>query len=181
MFRFLFQVMSIIAVAGSLVGCGRGITRRGIDPIFQPSVNAFIADGAKYGRPNLSAAKIDIFFGTPDLGVEVVGECKNSYEVIIDPNYWHAFDKEDGSLADQQKALIYHELGHCILNQAHRPGDFNPSAVTLSISTADPSAISGASADFIAQIPVSIMNPDVISGLDLVTYQDYYLKELFSN
>ena len=43
----------------------------------------------------------------------VLGACRNKIVVVINPNYWHHVSE------DEREFLIFHELGHCVLDRRH--------------------------------------------------------------
>lgn len=112
-----------IIVAMLLIGCG-GVNSSNqpntIDPAFQALYNQFISDANTAGL-NLSVNQgITMQFttlGQPDGLGEVIGECMSvgygNSTINIDPTFWN----ESG--IEGQTLLIYHELGHCVLNEVH--------------------------------------------------------------
>jgi hypothetical protein len=128
----------------------------GIDPAFAPYVKQF---EDILGR---SIGDIPIQFG-PQNG-DVIGVCVvwNSAwrEIKIDPNYW-----KDGAYDnDERMSLIFHELGHCVLNRGHL------SSMWTYTNNQGPWSV-----------PVSFMNPYVFFS-DYPPYLDlksYYINELF--
>jgi hypothetical protein len=89
----------------------------------------------------------------------ILGMCKvwsDGYRQIeIDPSYWNRNTTTNAN----RKALIYHELGHCILNRGH-----DPSFILSSF----------------GRIAKSIMNPYLMYELSMPQLQTYYINELFS-
>ena len=124
----------------------------GIGPQFAPFVEQFEAD---YGH---SIGNFPIIFG--DQTGNVIGVCKiwsDGYRQIeIDPTYWNNMNVSDA----KRKALIYHELGHCILNRGH-----DSTMISSSFGT----------------IPKTIMNPYLMDALSWAGLQTYYIGELFGN
>lgn len=87
----------------------------------------------------------------------IVGTCyyfknKKFNYIEIDNNYWNSV--EDSF----REELIFHELGHCILDRGH-----------------DEELISSNS--YLGKIPKSIMYPFVF-GYEYERYENYYLEEL---
>jgi len=123
----------------------------GVGPEFAPFVTEFEAD---FGR---SIGNFPVTFAAQS--GNVIGVCKiwsDGYRMIeIDPEYWNNLNVSDAS----RKALIYHELGHCILNRGH-----------------DDSYISSPT---YGSIPKSIMNSYLRYELAYPSLQAYYTDELF--
>lgn len=141
-----------------LTACGQGMQATkdphpdvGTGPEFVVFVQQFEVD---YGH---SIGSFPIVFG-PQNG-NVIGVCKrwsDGYAMIeIDPTYWNNTHVSDA----QRKALIYHELGHCILNRGH-----------------DDSYIAS---NTYGSIPKSIMNSYLMDELAYPSLQAYYTDELF--
>lgn len=82
----------------------------GVNPVFQPMLNDF---QVLYGH---TVVNVPIQF-SDSLGQNIAGECfvynNVFYEIKIDTQTWGQID------ADAQEALIFHELGHCVLNRGH--------------------------------------------------------------
>jgi hypothetical protein len=93
----------------------------GINPAFTPYVQKF---EAILGR---SIGDIPIQFAPQ--GGNTIGVCEvwNSQyrEIKIDPDYWNASPSYGGPVDDDEKlSLIFHELGHCVLNRGHLDTSF---------------------------------------------------------
>lgn len=106
----------LLALSIFLVGCNQQMNQSdprdisGIDPVFLPYVHLF---ESYLGR---SIGDIPIQFVS--LENTTVGVCAMwNYqwrEIKIDPNFWaHAYDD------DERMSVIFHELGHCVLNRGH--------------------------------------------------------------
>lgn len=129
------------------------------DPAFAPYVTSFQTDSiANLGvKQNLS--NLTIKFENLDVGLSgqcIVSPDKKTKVIKIDPSWWNA--QADNYLPKQ--ALLYHELGHCVLNRGHK----NDTIVYAPV----------------GEIYASIMNP--YSSLDATYYNDhkaYYINELF--
>lgn len=78
----------------------------------EPYVNEFFQDARKNGLEiNLEDFNIDISFSQL---VNASGECNfNDGIILIDSSAWSSFHPL------QKRLIIYHELGHCILNRDH--------------------------------------------------------------
>ncbi len=77
---------------------------------FIPYVKVFLAEASSRG---IASDTDGITMEFSDLPGLVVGRCTSSSLVQIDPWYWNDFDDET------REIVIFHELGHCILEQDH--------------------------------------------------------------
>jgi hypothetical protein len=106
-----------VAFAIMLLGCSREHVKVvSIDPAFQGYVNDFVSDAATVGVHIVIDDLIVEF--TNQLTSETLGECQfgNANQtpiIIIDAQDW------PGESTTYQKVVLYHELGHCILNRQH--------------------------------------------------------------
>lgn len=126
------MILSLFVILFALVGCGNNTNNppnQAIDPVFMAEYNKFVGDAATQGV-TIDQGRIDnlvITFATleqPGInGGYVIGECtqgsigpNNSleYQVQIDTAYWYEVDSYT------QESLLYHELGHCLLDRKHR-------------------------------------------------------------
>lgn len=127
------------------ISCGKQykIKTKSTNPIFLDYIKEFEA----YYNNNITTP---INFGS--LSPEYSGVCNEytngSKEIIINKNHW---DKNNSII---NKALIFHELGHCELNKSHKNNYEN-------------------------YCPTSLMNTYIPSEYCLLTYMDNYLDELF--
>ena len=127
--------------------------------IFAPGtylyVQRFFAYGYATGR--LTAQIDDLVVVFMPQQAPGVGRCiqggDNTPVIQLDPAWWDKFDDMD------REQLIFHELGHCILNRVHVP-----TFVTFGNDT----------------IPQSIMYPIHFSESIYMKYHMYYILELFS-
>lgn len=82
----------------------------------------------------------------------VVAQCQKnpgqSPLIIVSQVYWPQFDVK------MREELIFHEMGHCVLNRGHRPDENN-------------------------EMPLSIMNPVIFGGLAYLGNYNHYMHELF--
>lgn len=90
-----------------------------VDPAFEDYVQRFITEGAARG--------VDINFDDTGLLVEFSDQIVNNasgfcyvdqYHVVIDKAEWNALTD------DQKDFLMFHELGHCVLDRRHRNDQF---------------------------------------------------------
>lgn len=106
----MLRLLLLLSVSTMIVGCGEGfraVTQ--IDRDFQPIVEKF-----EY----IYGVDVDLNMFYQDLDGNVIGVCrsKTSYrEIAVDPEYW-----DDAKELDRE-LLVFHELGHCVLDQlVHR-------------------------------------------------------------
>jgi hypothetical protein len=119
---------------------------------FASYVQAFQEAGASQGKE----IKInDLVMQFSDISnTEEAGDCQftegETPVININSQDWGAMDE------GKRTALVFHELGHCILHRVHRPGTNDEG------------------------IPVSVMNPYTIDGTIYLPNAAYYTQELFS-
>lgn len=124
-----------------LSGCGKTLA---IHASLVPYVSRFETIG------NIQVDNLIARFGT--LKSPIVGLCQTgglTPVVTIDPTHWATIGES------QREELIFHELGHCVLDRDHR----------------DDRLIDGC--------PASIMNSYVISAYCFTQHQSEYYAELF--
>lgn len=128
----------------TLAACGQ--SREYIDPNF-----------SKYVQKFSSTYNVDVnldmrFAPQTDM---VVGVCisysNGDRKIEIDKEAWDAYDDES------REMLIFHELGHCVLDRPHRE-----ELITSGY----------------RQIPASIMYPSMFSSQTYESYKEDYLYEL---
>lgn len=161
----LMKYLMMILAMG-LMGCGKGYQ----DPAVQSIVDSFVQDAAAHGK-QVQVNSTIVFGDTTTAGGELnaKGVCDygpNGGTITLDSAYWNQ------SSALMKKMILYHELGHCILNR-HNHNDATISAPALFGGT--------------FQVPVSIVNSGFVSdadvtqaGLDDPNYYDKLLDELFN-
>lgn len=139
----------IMAVTLTLVGCGREKTLDVGE--FAPYVQRFEAVGAQAGHP-LKIDDLIIKLGSMDRPSEQ-GYCTLSTDetprVTISSSAWPTLDDTE------REALIFHELGHCILIRRH-----------------DSSTLTNGD-------PATLMNPYAMDAYTYMNRLDYYHQELF--
>lgn len=113
------KTLAFFAVLFSLTGCG-GSRPTVIDPAIAPYVNDFLALSKQEGAPATDTALVvqfgDLTNGNDQVG-DVVGYCDPGFltpTITIDLGWW------GNANPTQQRILVYHELGHCLLGQSHR-------------------------------------------------------------
>jgi len=94
-----------------------------IDPEIQPYVDRFLAEAAQRGiNIDLEESGLDIRFEIDISTADYAGVCRfrlGSNEIGIDRERW------DASSERRKEWLIYHELGHCVLDRDHRNDRFD--------------------------------------------------------
>lgn len=162
---FYLSVLLIGSIFLLFVGCGDdGTVDIGtnnvyeVDPVFEPYVQEFIEEGAKRGQTiDFSDTGLRIEFS--DLALEVAaGFCYvGEHHIVINKENWLLYSERFRSF------LLFHELGHCELDQRHRNEQFD-NGVWKSIMRGDP--FTGITNRF----------PTPYYGFR----KDYYLDELFN-
>lgn len=96
-----------------------------VDPILAPYYQSFLEAAVTQGF-DYSQYPISIQFGSVEAEVadsDAVGLCQYATSpraITIDPTFWQA--APEGNRQD----LVFHELGHCILNRAHMNSTTTP-------------------------------------------------------
>lgn len=122
---------------------------------FQNDVNIYAPislDGSHYSLKNIT-------FRVDKIPTEWAGVCRKSdedsdepREIVISIQHWDE-EKEIDRLS-----VLYHEMGHCLLNREHLEGTINFNGKI---------------------IPRSLMSAEHFSGRYFETYKEYYIQELF--
>ena len=102
----------VLLTASLLTSCGLIPSNPEVDPEFSILYAEFLADAAHYGR-ELDLWDLRIEFA--EMPLDIAGRCRPNKTVEINPEVWAFYDRWD------REILIYHELGHCLLGQDHRP------------------------------------------------------------
>ena len=131
-------------------------TNQLVDYRLQSYFDAFEYEAAIRGY-NIDLAALEITGVIEDIQENgVAGTCqygRHIAHVTVDRNYWNR------STVNNREMVVFHELGHCVLNRGHLEGEFNNG------------------------ICQSIMNSGT-SGCAVIynaNTKDYYLDELFSS
>jgi len=134
-----------------------------MDPLFFPYLEQFWHDSTRFGNTQLGRAVPINFYSITSQSDLGVAECirydypdissRYDYEILIDETAWNRFSEID------KKSLIYHQLGHCLLE---RPDDN-----TMVVFEGE-------------EIPASIMHNSIEFILDGSERDDMYLLELFT-
>lgn len=94
-----------------------------IDPELQPYVDKFLAEAAQRGQTiDLSLAGLTMAFEEDISTADYSGICRyriGSNEIGIDKEVWGRLEEPS------RDRLIYHELGHCVLDRGHRNDKFD--------------------------------------------------------
>lgn len=164
------KTLTAILLLAALTGCGRG-AHPNVDPAFASIYAEFQADMAQ--RHVSPKGGIDsIQFGNSEAVAkdsEAVGVC-DDYKITIDRTYFN------GLSDNMKKLMIYHELGHCVLQRAH-DNDYKNGTYCLKVN------YSGTCEEWSNIRFVSIMNSQLPDHQDVDENPDYrtaLIDELFS-
>jgi hypothetical protein len=145
---FLALILSL-----TLTACGKDHTPQlSIQGQYQPYVDAFQARSKMAGH---SIQITDLIIQSVDSIEEkyVVAKCLGNNgstppTIVVSQQYWTHLD------VFYREELIFHEMGHCVLNRSHRTDVNN-------------------------NLPLSIMNPYIFAGDGYTTNYSQYMHELF--
>ena len=119
---------------------------------FAPYVGKFRIKAYTYNRTKLMSDVI-IYFGevqkSTNDGYVTVAMCDYKGNIIINKKEWNQRS------TIKQENVIFHEMGHCVLNRDHTQGLFEDDC------------------------PKSIMYPSLMTDWCYLKRYDYYMKELF--
>ena len=146
----------VISAVMSFTSCGSAPKKLDIPREFEHLYGLFIKlandNGQLYHVDNL-VIRFANNLGMTTLNHKTVGLCTTEGDepplIEIDAVEWYKFTDAE------QEELLFHELGHCLLNRDH-----------------DETYLTN-------NIPSSIMYPDVIRNDIYIKYRAYYWKELF--
>ncbi len=151
--------LGLLCLVLLLSGCGRDPTLEEINE-FSPYFQRFEAASAQYGRDTSGDSRVRILYGALHPGE--VGVCEQgpfqAPRVLVSRPAWQA-RSEAG-----REALIFHELGHCLLGRDHKD-DF--------------AALQRQKGRGI-YLPASLMNTRGVRAEYYAADRSYYLKELFT-
>lgn len=131
-------------------GCTRHLAanRAVIVPdLARPIIADFQSDSISYGRP-IVIDNLEIVFVSNFTPLHL-GQCTMNVTPKIEINIDYA------EYPDLLKRILYHELGHCILNRSHDNRVFHDH-------------------------PVSLMNAIIVDGVNWSQHKKYYINELFN-
>lgn len=151
--RTVFAIFSLLV----LVGCGKNynpdLNRPHVNKDLQIYVNRFVQVAEELGRP-VSLGRLQVEF-VPSMEGNVIGKCYygTGRRIEINRSYWERSNVRNSD----RESLMFHELGHCILNRGHddrsMPGYY--------------------------WLEISIMNSYHLSYTYYENNWQYYMKELF--
>jgi hypothetical protein len=154
----LFKVkrLIIMALSLSLFGCGEEKGVIDVAEDFEPYYQRFISNSIRE-RADMTHKSISIKFieniDSKDPALTVLGTCiPDSNKIEINKDAWKSLQ------IPRREALIFHELGHCLLHRGHDD-----------------------SIDPVLKKPLSLMNSYLIGSFDFTNRYEYYAKELFLN
>lgn len=135
-----------------------------LEPTFVLYVSRFIEYSNKFNigiNTNNLIIRIDYSMTGPTVSGQqwILALCSKSggySEILVNPFFWNNKNYPDSD----REELIFHELGHCVLNRIH------DSRTVKSL-------------DSPTQIPISIMNPYHLGRILYESNYNYYMKELF--
>jgi hypothetical protein len=144
-----------------LAACGRDPTLEERSE-FEPYLERFQAYSAQYGRDASNDGRVRILFGI--LKANEIGVCEQSPfqppRVLVSRSAW-AIRSDVG-----REALIFHELGHCLLDRDHRD---------------DVVRLTGGRGGRTVVAPASLMHTRGVRPQLYAESKDYYLRELFTS
>lgn len=152
---------------------------KGIDPELQPFVDDYI-DRAKAAGIEFKHS-VTVGFKTINRG-PVIGSClrdDNFHEIDIDESFW-----EEATFR-RQRALIFHELTHCLCNRNHdyAKGKDYPSdlieTIIDSIVNRVPFRVRINPGYFVDECGLTYMTPVIPSVECLIDHEKEYLREMF--
>jgi len=133
-----------------------------VDPAFVPFLEAFIQDSIEFGHSQ-AGQNIPINFAPQAELIKARchkysywkgGMKKHSREILVDQDKWNVLNEHG------KKTVIYHELGHCLLNREHLDDDIRYN---------------------FRYIKSSIMHSLPVGTLNGTSRDELYLYELFNN
>jgi hypothetical protein len=143
------KAVLILGLSVVTSACGRE-PKIEIGPEFQPYVTRFQEKGEEVGKP-VQIVDLIVKFGQTDPKQDGVCETSDhtSPTILVNERAWNDMDDLG------RESLMFHELGHCVLNRSH-----------VLIKSSD-----GA--------PSSLMYPVAISLKTYLDNHEYYIRELF--
>lgn len=124
-----------------------------------PAINFYDLDELPY----LSNLAINVSKHFNNAGSSMAGVClsypSGKREILIDPEIWEQIESGvscSDNCFKRKQALIFHELGHCVLNRDHRDDKYR-------------------------NYNLSIMNSILIRQSDVLRWEESYFYELFTS
>jgi hypothetical protein len=160
-FRLLWTITLIVSsttVSFALSACGSSQSQThtpvvSIEAQYQPIVDSFTVEAATEGAPvtitDLIIQTVQDLPTTEEMGVCLQG-AGTTPTIQINQSMWDSLD------ADGQQELLFHELGHCVLNRVHEEILNNG-------------------------VPVSVMSPIFLGSSLYDANKDQYMHELFTS
>lgn len=149
-----------------------------VDPTFIPYLQHFVEESREtvtYKDFNNLEIKFDKF----PKDSRQIGTCQKilwaSY-VRIRVDWWM---EKAGEL--QREGLVYHELGHCILDRGHMRPHENEIVIYLEKLFLDLKLIKQKKGYLKDYCPSSYMHPSAVSEYCIKKHRSFYIKELFTN
>ncbi len=157
----MFRPATTLVCLFLLIACGRNPTTEEISEL-GPYFERFEAASAQFGRDTSGDHRVILLFGGLKNGE--IGVCEqsplHSPRVLVDRATWLAHS-DDG-----REAMIFHELGHCLLGRDHKD---------------DLTTMRSPLGDRALQTPASLMHSRGVRATTYASDRNYYLKELFSS
>lgn len=111
---FNFSLLGFILFMVLVGGCGQDEPVIDVDPEFQEYVDQFIVEAAKHGQTiDFSDTGLSIQFRDFE-DLTTGGQCNENHHILIEGVLWETATER------YKYDIIFHELGHCELNRAHR-------------------------------------------------------------
>jgi len=148
---------------------------KGVALQLQPYVDDFIKDSKGIVSP-YDVYKITMGFKKYNKS-SIVGMCVKSFffrEIDIDPTWW---ESNTSKLIREQ--LIFHELGHCVLNREHVYSSYNYMIMSWIDRFLFKLGVFKTHKLLSDGCPISYMNPYVLSFYCIKFHHNYYINELF--
>jgi ABC-type dipeptide/oligopeptide/nickel transport system ATPase component len=156
--HFASTLVFAVALALGFSGCGGAQATQthtptvAIDSQFQSVVDEFTTEAQAQGTP-VTITDL-IVQAVPSMSGETMGDCTQDPSGAMSPTVQISQIIWDSLDTDAQQELMYHELGHCLLNRDH-------------------------SSDTNNNLPVSIMSPVFFGSAIYDANKAQYLYELF--
>ncbi|MFT6071095.1 MAG: hypothetical protein ACJAT2_002084 [Bacteriovoracaceae bacterium] len=161
---FLLLTLILLSSCGLPIGRDLVVKNKGevrqfesSNPLFTSIVSQFEQAGKQYsGNPNFSAGHVPVNFGDTE-NESFEGVCfsypDGTTEVIIRESWWNSASEA------LKESLLFHELGHCVLNRDHDNETHEANSVTYK---------------------ASLMNSVIVNSGQYNAHRSGYLTELFT-
>lgn len=163
-FGVALSILILISSCGLPIGRDLVVKNKGevrqfesSNPLFASIVSQFEAAGKQYsGNPNFSAGHVPVNFGNTE-NEAFEGVCfsypDGTTEVIIREAWWNSASQS------LKESLLFHELGHCVLNRDHDNETHEANSYTYK---------------------ASLMNSVIVNSNQYNQFKAGYLTELFT-